>query len=160
EGDVVRVAEAPGPVAAGQTLLSGQGLDVRKGSAVLALEDGTRVELRPGSRLDRMMLAPEQKRFELSRGAAVSTVARQPAKTSVLFLTPHAEVMVIGTKLSLEIAGDSTRVEVLEGLVRCTRISDRYTLDIPAGRFAIARKGAAPVARPSVVVRAFQDGVF
>jgi hypothetical protein len=158
EGEVVRIPE--GAVAAGQGLPSGQGLEVRKGSALLALADGTKVELRAGTRLERMVLAADQKRFELTRGAAASTVVKQPEKTSVVFQTPHAEVTVIGTRLSVEIMADGTRVEVQEGRVRCTRISDRYSLEIPAGRHAVARKGPAPVARPTPVLRSFQDGVL
>jgi ferric-dicitrate binding protein FerR (iron transport regulator) len=160
EGDVVRIADLAGPVASGQRLLSGQGLEVRKGAALLVLEDGTRVELRAATRLDKMTLGPAEKRFHLSRGAVAAAVAKQAPKTSVLFQTPHAEVTVIGTRLSLEIGNDSTRVEVSEGLVRCMRLSDKYVVDIPAGKFAMASKGAAPVARPTPVVRSFQDGVL
>jgi len=160
EGDVVRIADAPGPVASGQGLPSGQGLEVRKGSAVLVLGDGTRVELRSATRLEKMVLGAEQKRFELTRGSATSTVAKQAAKSAVVFQTPHAEVTVLGTRLSVEIGSESTRVEVQEGRVRCTRLSDRYSLEIPAGRFAVAGKGSSRVAQPTPVVRSFQDGVF
>lgn len=160
EGVVVRLADAAEtPAASGQTLPSGQGLEVRKGSVIVALADGTRVELRPETRLDRILLSAEQKRFVLSRGSASSTVAKQPAKTSVVFQTPHAEVTVIGTRLTVEIGADSTRVDVQEGRVRCQRTSDRAAVEISAGRYAVAGKGPAPVTRPVPVVRSFQDGV-
>jgi len=158
EGEVVRISETAGPL--GPSLRSGQGLEVRKGSAALVLADGTRVELRPNTRLDKMTLAGDLKKFELSRGAAASTVTKQPAKGSVLFLTPQSEMTVIGTKLSFEIAGEATRLDVQEGRVKLMRLSDKASVEVTAGHFAVAGKGPAPVSRPAPVVRAFQDGLF
>jgi hypothetical protein len=160
EGEVVDLAGAP--VTAGRPMSSGQGLEVRgaKSLAVVAFSDGTRVELRPDTKLDRVLLGAEQRKFTLSRGLAAATVAKQPAKQSVVFQTPHAEVTVLGTKLLLEIGKESTRVEVQEGRVRCKRLPEGPSVEITAGRFAVAAKGAALVARPVPAVRSFQDGVL
>lgn len=157
EGEVVDAAGAA--LKAGQGLLSGQGLETRKGSAVLALADGTRVELRPDTKLDRLAVTADQKRIELSRGAVSSSVAKQAPKMAVVFQTPHADVSVLGTKLLVEIGKESTRVEVQEGRVRCRRRSDGATTEIAAGRFAVAGRGPAPVSKATPVVRSFQDGV-
>ena len=156
---MIRIATPSGPVAAAQTLPSGQGLEVRKGLAILKLADGTRVELRANTRLDRMILSDEQKRFEVSRGSASSSVTKQPAKTTVLFLTPHSEMTVLGTRLSFEIANEATRLDVQEGRVKMMRLSDKSAVEVPAGRFAVAGKGPL-IAKVAPIVRAFQDGMF
>ncbi|HVE43142.1 MAG TPA: DNRLRE domain-containing protein [Planctomycetota bacterium] len=159
EGEVVRIAASAAPVAAAQTLPSGQGLEVRKGMALLKLADGTRVELRPNTRLDRMLLTEEYKRFEVSRGSASSSVMKQSPKSPVMFLTPQAEMTVVGTRLSFEIAAnDTTRLDVQEGRVKMKW--DKHTVEVTAGRYAIAGKGQPPVTKPATIVRAFQDGLF
>ena len=155
DGDVVDDA---GVVKAGQPL--GPGLEVRgaKASVVVALADGTTVELRPETKLEKFILSADQKRFVLARGMAVAGVTKQPAKMSVVFQTPHAEVVVIGTKLTVEIGKESTKVDVQEGRVRLKRMSDGASTEIAAGRFAVAGKGPAPASKPIPVVRHFQDG--
>jgi outer membrane biosynthesis protein TonB len=154
EGDVVDDAGAlakVGPLASG--------LEVRgaKASAVVELADGTQVELRPDTKLERVVVTADQKRFVLARGTAVSNVAKQVGR-SVVFQTPHAEVTVIGTKLSVEVGRESTRVEVQEGRVRCKRLPDGPSVEIGAGKFAVAGKGLPLAVKPVLVVRAFQDG--
>jgi ferric-dicitrate binding protein FerR (iron transport regulator) len=158
EGDVVD--DRGIVVKTGQAMVSGQGLDVRKGSAKVTLADRTQVELRPDTRLDRIVAAPDQMRLVLSRGLASSTVTKQqPGKTSVVFQTPHAEVTVLGTKLTIHIGKDTTQVDVQEGRVRCKRLPDGATTEIAAGRFAVAGKGLLLSSRPIPIVQVFQDGV-
>jgi len=159
EGEVIRIGTPSLAVAAAQALPSGQGLEVRKGLAVLKLADGTRVELRANTRLDRMVLSDEQKRFEVSRGSASSSVAKQSTKAPVMFLTPQAEMTVLGTRLSFEIANEATRLDVQEGRVKMMRLSDKSAVEVSAGRFAVAGKGPL-VAKVAPIVRAFQDGMF
>ena len=155
EGDVVDDSGARakvGPLASG--------LDVRgaKASAVVTLLDGTKVELQPDTKLDKVLLSADQKRFVLSRGMAVSTVTKQAGKTSVVFQTPHAEVTVLGTKLTVEIGKESTKVDVHEGRVRCKRLPDGPSVEIAAGKFAIAGKSVPLMVKPILTVRSFQDG--
>lgn len=157
EGDVVDDAGAAAK--AGQAIASGHGLEVRKGWAIVALKDETQVELRGDTKLEKVLLGADQKKFQFTRGVVTATVAKQSPKTPVVFMTPHAEVTVLGTKLQLEIGKDLTRVDVHEGRVRCKRLPDGASTEIAAGRYAEARKGPAPVARPIPIVRSFQDGV-
>ena len=157
DGDVVDDAGVPAKAA--QSLFSGRGLEARRGSAVVALADGTEVELRPGTKLDQLLVTAEQKRLVFSRGVLSANVAKQPAKTPLVFQTPHAEVAVLGTRFVIEIGKDATRVDVHEGRVRCTRLPDRAFAEVAAGRYAVAGKGPAPSAKPIPVVRSFQDGV-
>jgi hypothetical protein len=151
EGDVVDDAGAAAK--AGQVIASGHGLEVRKGSAVVALKDETHVELRADTKLDKVLLSADQKKFQFSRGVAVATVTRQQPKTSILFLTPHTELTVLGTKLLFEIGKESTRVEVHEGRVRGKRIPDGAITEIPAGRF-VTMGGRLPLmVKPIPTVR-------
>jgi ferric-dicitrate binding protein FerR (iron transport regulator) len=158
DGEVLRIGATSAAVASGQKLASGQGLEVRKGMAQLALADGTKVELRPNTRLDRMVLNDEQKRFELSRGAASSSVIKQSPKAPVMFVTPHTEMTVVGTRLSFEIAKETTQLSVQEGRVKMKW--DNHTVEVAAGRTATAGKGLPPVTKPTTIVKAFQDGMF
>jgi len=157
EGDVVD--DAGVAATAGQMLASGRGLEVRKGSAIVSFKDETRVELRADTKLEKVLLSADQKKFQFARGTAIATVAKQSPKAPVVFLTPHSEVTVLGTKLQVEIAKNSTRVEVHEGRVRCKRLPDGASTDIAAGRYAVAEKGLTLTSRPIPLVRSFQDGV-
>jgi hypothetical protein len=157
EGEVVDDAGALAK--ADQAIAAGRGLEVRKGSAVVALADGTKVELRADTRLDKFVLLADQRKFQFTRGTASAIVAKQPARMPVVIQTPHAELTVLGTKLVFEIGKESTRVDVHEGRVRCKRLPDGASTEIAAGRYAVAGKGLALVVRPILLVKSFQDGV-
>lgn len=157
EGEVVDDAGAA--VKLHQPLAPGQGLEVRKGSAIVALADTTQVELRADTKLEKFLLLPDQKKFHLTRGGATAVVAKQPVKMAVVFQTPHAEVTVLGTKLAIDIRKESTQVDVHEGRVRCKRLPDGAFTEIAAGRFAEVKKGVTLTSRPIPMVRSFQDGV-
>ncbi len=155
EGEVVDDSGARAKVG---PLLSG--LDVRgaKASAVVTLLDGTKVELQPDTKLEKFILSGDQKRFVLSRGMAISTVTKQTGRTNVVFQTPHGEATVLGTKLTVEIGKESTKVEVHEGRVRYKRLPDGPSVEIAAGKFAIAGKSIPLMVKPILTVRSFQDG--
>jgi len=157
EGDVVDDSGAA--VKLHQPLAPGQGLEVRKGSVIVGLADGTQVDLRAETKLDKFLLTADQKKFQFTRGGATATVAKQTGKMTVVLQTPHTEVTVLGTKFSVDIAKESTRVDVHEGRVRCRRLPDGATTEIAAGRFAVAGKGLVLLSKPIPIVQIFQDGV-
>src|SRR5206468_313097 len=64
-----------------------------------------------------------------------------------VFATPHAEARVLGTKLTLTVSATETRLEVREGKVRLTRLSDNSWTDVGAGQFAVASEAVKPVAK-------------
>lgn len=132
----------------GDGIAAGQGLE---GRATVVYTDATRIELDGAIRAftDR-----DGKRVEVAAGIVRADVAKQPAGRSMIFATPHAEARVLGTSLRLVVDGASTRLEVREGKVRLTRLSDGKSVDVGAGFYALAAAGvemktrALPANRP------------
>jgi len=64
------------------------------------------------------------------------------------FLTPGAQATVLGTKLTLEVAALSTRLEVEHGLVGLSRRNDRAMVKVAGGQFATVADGVELASRP------------
>jgi len=143
EGDV-RLANEP--ARAGAEIRPGTALATGEGRAVLRYADGTSLSLRPGSAL-RLEAAPG-KRLILEAGAVEADVARQPAGLPLVVATPNAEARVLGTRLSIQLTAEGTRLEVREGRVRLVRKPDGASVDVAAGNFALAARGVALLTRP------------
>jgi hypothetical protein len=146
------------PAREDQPLLEGQGLHVNgsNGSAVLEFPDGTVLELGPETLLTRVSGgegAPAQeghsgKSAVLERGALGVESVPQPAGRPLLLATAHAEVRVIGTRLTLAIDRGATRLGVHEGEVHVTRLSDDATLKVGSGHMAVVTDGGPMQAVP------------
>jgi hypothetical protein len=139
EGDVAvaGAAATPGPLTTGFTLET----KGEKSAAVFRYPDGTRVEV---AALSKVQDEPTRPGHVLTvSGVIVAEVAKQPADKPMLFLTAHAEARVLGTKLRIETAGDSTRLDVTEGRVRLTRLKDKASVDVATGHHAIASPSGA-----------------
>ena len=116
-----------------------------KSSAVLRYSDGTRVDL---AGLSKAKDEPARPGRGLSiSGTVTADVAKQPADRPMLFITAHAEARVLGTKLRIETAGESTRLDVIEGRVRLTRFRDKAAVEVAAGHYAIAAPSGSMVSR-------------
>jgi hypothetical protein len=135
------------PLQPGQDLFPGQGVETGGGesSAVLALADGTRVELRADSTVNEITTAGAR-RVSLRAGALVASVPRLPAAPPLTLATPHADVTTAGARLALA-AADATRLEVKEGRARLARLDDKAGVDVSAGQYAVAQKGVSLAAR-------------
>lgn len=125
----------------GRDILEGERIETTYEPGILRFPDGTRMELAPGT-LVRRVTVERGKRVEMERGGVAAEVARQPAGQPMVFVTPQAEAAVLGTTLRLAVDGKGTRLEVLEGRVRLTRLSDRKSVDVAAGFFAVAAAGS------------------
>ncbi len=133
---------------AGHRLRAGQEVKTgRDGAAAFRYEDGTRIELGAESVLGFPEAGPG-KALRLARGRLSADVARQPAGLPMILTPPQAEARVLGTRLTLAVTKDATRLEVREGKVRLTRLPDGVLVDVPGGHFAVAQKGLAMLARP------------
>lgn len=139
-------AERPagGRVLSGERLHPGDRLTIGAGSAVLRYDDGTRITIAAGSVAT--VLDPRKgKRLRLDQGDLSAEVRPQPTGRPLVITTAAAEVVVVGTTLSVAAASDETRVGVASGTVRIDRGSD--TAAVHAGSFAVAAKDAPLLVR-------------
>lgn len=157
EGTVL-LGKSPAPggteFAAGQTLETGA-----ESKAVLVFLDKTRVELGPDSALT------DGKSGLVVAGTIRADVTPQPKNKALIFVTPHAEAKVLGTSLKLVIDRDpkkGTLLEVEKGRVELKRLSDRKTVIVGAGQFAVAAAGTDLKVKPlppvPLVKLSFEDG--
>jgi hypothetical protein len=108
-------------------------------SAGLVFEDKTWVDLGASSSFREVRLAPNGRQVALSAGTLLSHIEKQPADRPMAFLTPNAEATVLGTTLRLTYSNNPrmTTLEVKEGTVRLTRLSDRQSVVVTTGQFAV-----------------------
>jgi hypothetical protein len=150
EGEVYLVT-ATGKVAAQpkKRLYPGQALQTHgEGSyAVVKYSDSTRLEVGPDTTLD-LLAGPNEpdavKKVFLKEGTLTAEVAPQPRDNPMILVTPHAEVVSSGNKLSFSSAGEATRIELEEGQARCRRTSDGKSIEVPPGWYAVASTAEEP----------------
>jgi hypothetical protein len=147
------------PPAVGTALLPGDALTVPLGAhATIRYADDTRLDIAPGTSLVLVAAvagpgAPSGvpgKRVTVNAGSVTAEVARQPVGHPMQFLTPLAQATVLGTKLVIDVAGTSTRLEVVHGLVGFSRRADRAMVDVSAGQCATVADGIELAVRPVV----------
>jgi hypothetical protein len=162
EGDVAWAGPAPKAAQPGDPVAPGAELLTRgpRSRAVLRLVDESRIELRGDSRLEAIQAAADQKTFTLTQGSLAASITKQAASRSIVFLTAHAELTVVGTRLLVVTGPEETRLDVEEGRVRNKRRSDGRSIDVLANHTVTTAKSGPLVAKPLPVVRSFQDGVL
>jgi len=106
-------------------------------AAISFLPEKTRIVLNPGSEF-KLASNSRGKRFALHFGKLESSVARQRPFQPMVITTPQAEATVVGTAFTLSTTTNSTRLDVAEGKVRFTRLSDGAAVKVPADHYAIA----------------------
>ena len=137
------------PLAAGETLFAGDGIETNgKGRVVVRYEDGTSLELSPGT-VANGFESNGGKKVSLERGSLAGDVARQKADQPMIVQTREGEARVLGTKFTLSSSAGSTRLDVEKGRVRLLRRSDGASADVGADQMAVMGATAAPVARPT-----------
>ncbi len=77
------------------------------------------------------------KHLVLESGVLTVVAAKQPANAPMVVITPHADAEVVGTKFVLTVTGDSTRLDVTEGIVKLTRASDSTSIEVDAGESGV-----------------------
>ncbi len=156
----------PKPARAGAALLPGQGIATGgPGSrAVLACPDGTRLAVEADTTLTRVSAPREEdsgRQVVLAHGTLAANVARQPVDRPMRFATPIAEVLVLGTQLTLAVSPEAVRVEVWSGRVRLTRLADRASVDVRGGQVATAAAAGPLTVQPCrEMTLSFQDGLY
>lgn len=151
------------PASRGSTIRAGDALITRGPSSrvTFVFTDRTRVRLAGDSIADKISLNERGgKHILLKHGSLTADVSKQPAGRPFSIRTPRADVRVLGTRLSLDVKEDATRLEVEEGRVRLTRRADGRSVDVRAGHYALAADGIALTARkivPTLFADSFEE---
>jgi ferric-dicitrate binding protein FerR (iron transport regulator) len=135
------------PASEGLRIRPGQGLEtVGDSRATVRLTDGTTLDLKARTIVSDFDQAGRN-RVKLDRGTLSAVVRPQSADRPLIFETPHGEATVVGTSLTLSVEGDSvkgaTRLEVVEGKVRLSRLANTPPVEVLTRQFAIAANGVA-----------------
>ncbi len=152
---IIRTVEGrKAPAARGRRLASGESLftEGRGSLAVIVFPDRTRLAVGADSILT-CTRPGKGKRVTVKQGRLLVEVTRQPDYQPIVITTPHAEVVVLGTRFTLEVQAKSTRIEVREGEVKLTRRADRLSIRVSGGQYAVAARGL-PLAAKWMRVRA------
>ena len=112
--------------------------------------EATRLDLASGAEL-RLSNPMWGKRLSLETGALDASVASQPRWRPMIIATPQAEAKVVGTQFSLSATLASTRLEVLEGVVRLRKNLLASPRD---NREVLVHTGEAATAAPDVKLEA------
>ena len=163
---------AIGSATAGVNILRGKDIILAKSGAPLLPGDHVRVDDGAQARIDyadKSTLQLDQgtdvqlaangsaaigagKRVVLKWGRVTADVVKQPVGRPMIFNTPNAQAVVLGTVLTLEFTStaSATRLDVVEGLVGITDTAKRTVIEVPAGHFATVAQNTQTVARPLV----------
>jgi len=82
-----------------------------------------------------------QKRISVSRGSASLNVTPQSAENPLVLTTGNAELTVKGTSFSVSTQTSHTQLEVGEGAVALTRLSDGQSVFVDAGHYSLISEG-------------------
>jgi len=156
EGEVYVTARSGRKVATpGLDLLSGEGVDCAgaRSLAILSFPDKSRLELSCGAAIrdlsDTDPSARKSKRVFVEKGAIKADVAAQPRDLPLTVGSPQTELKVVGTTFRFTVDPNpksATVLEVEEGKIEL-RTSAGKTVDVAAGKMAVAALGAIPTIR-------------
>lgn len=140
DGDVLRA----GRHERGDRNLINEDLVIARSALVLHWNDRSRMELSAGGRLP-LSTSPAGPLAVLDQGRLEAEVTHQGTGRTLTISTTSARIVVVGTHFVVTSDASGTRLEVLEGIVRFTRISDQSTLLVHAHEHAEARLPGAPI---------------
>ena len=158
EGEVqLRVGDAPVPPEYRLEILPRAELATigPKSRAVLRYPDGTSVEIGPDSVVrDFAEGEGRGKTFFVAKGTVTAEVKKQPQDRPMVVTTLTSEAKVLGTTLRVRVdEKGATRLDVLEGKVRLTRLSDSKGVEVITGHYAVTAGGVDLVSRPIAALR-------
>ncbi len=141
EGDTYIVSESgeENPARAGQALKPGQQLRTGEGgSATVLLPLFGRVEL--GTDTTVRLLPPQSEaRVHVEKGTVYADSADKAGPGPMAFTTPHAMIRATGSTVITSGMGNSSAVEMDTGSAKVTSTGDGNTVDVAAGKFAVAK---------------------
>ncbi len=137
-------------VSSGMILKEGESIEVAGGAlAGLESDDGTRIDLGPGSRFTPTseQAGPgddiNTRILRLDRGSLRASVARQRPGHFLAFVTPHARATVLGTELAVSVEEALTRVSVDHGKVLVEALDEGTKIVLGAGQTTTAHQRPA-----------------
>lgn len=146
-GPGVTVERATGPWASNEPLAVADRVQTATNATAIVAYDteSTRMRLAPNTGIRLISDLPGQgKRWELYSGALSCQVDHQSPDRPLILMTPQAKATVVGTKFDLKATAGWTRLEVTDGTVRMTRLSDNATVYVSAGQYVeVSAPGAA-----------------
>ncbi|MBA4388706.1 MAG: hypothetical protein C0404_12045 [Verrucomicrobia bacterium] len=136
------------PAIKGMELTAGDRIKTGKsGPVVFVYEgDGTKVELKENGEIA-IARSDSGKRVHLSSGLLSAAVASQQSGRPMVFQTPQADAVVVGTRLELQAKPNRTRLDVVEGKVRFSFNDDTNCVTVASGEFAEARADRGELTR-------------
>ncbi len=128
---------------AGIPLARGEAVDLGPGSVCsLQMPGRATAAIRDGR------FVPAASGFRLERGKATVQVAKTSTATPFSVATPFAEVAVVGTRFTLDLASDRLIVSVSQGRVRVVHPTGTRELN-PGESLAVGTSGFVPEALPA-----------
>ena len=133
----VRIVNADGQsrqAALGMEVFPGERIETQspESLAELTYADGTKLTLLNEASLTRENA--RAKKLLVHRGVVSAEVTAQPADAPMQLSTPGARVEVVGTRFALAASPDYTELNVAEGRVRVTRVSDGQSVEVVQGQ--------------------------
>jgi ferric-dicitrate binding protein FerR (iron transport regulator) len=137
-GFSIERAGQPVPARIGMPLQSGDVLRTPSNVSVVIgfAPEATQITLQSGTELTLTDLS-HGKRVFLRFGRLEAFAARQRPFRPMLITTPQAEARVVGTRFKLTAMTNSTRLDVAEGKVKFTRLSDLNAISVTSGHYAV-----------------------
>lgn len=126
----------------GDVLQVGQGVTSRVGLYAEGTHtlEATSIALAPNTRLALDRARRGGKFVNVENGSIDCRVAPQPKDRPLVFLTPDATATVLGTRFTLTVTQDATRLEVTEGAVKLGKKIGKDSVVVKMGHFAMARR--------------------
>ena len=126
----------------GLKLMPGDLLKTASNDAALITcgRENTRIVISPNSAL-KILSWKGGKRFDLPQGRIEATVAYQPKLHPMVWRTAQAEATVVGTELALEVATNTTKLEVLDGKVELSSLANGQVIQVTNSQYAVAAAG-------------------
>jgi len=141
EGNAVLVSGADRiPLKTGDKLFTGTPIEVADGGTLrIEYRDQTSVQFNGGSHLKLVADRKSQaKLVQVDVGDVLASVAPQKEIGPMIFTTPQARAIVVGTEFRLVVSPQSTQLDVTEGKVDFQRIAGGELLRVAANQSGLA----------------------